>query len=100
MVWAFRTQLDRTLMHLSLPPAALRQIHAQETRLAALQPPAGLDAPTMATITASIRQAFVFGFRIVMMICAALALASAAVAWRLVPDSGPGNLTRPASPPR
>jgi predicted MFS family arabinose efflux permease len=54
----------------------------------------------MATITASIRQAFVFGFRIVMMICAALALASAAVAWRLVPDSGPGNLTRPASPPR
>jgi predicted MFS family arabinose efflux permease len=100
MVWAFRTQLDRTLMHLSLPPAALRQIHAQETRLAALQPPAGLDAPTAAAITTSVRQGFVFGFRIVMMICAALALASAMVAWRMVP--GPGDLPqRPTqnSPP-
>jgi EmrB/QacA subfamily drug resistance transporter len=90
MVWAFRTHLDSTLVQLSLPPAALQQIRAQQNRLAALQPPAGLDAPTMATITASIRQGFVFGFRIVMMICAALALASAMVAWRMVP--GPGDL--------
>ncbi len=96
MVWAFRAHLDRSLMHLSLPPAALDQIHAQENRLAALQPPAGLDAPTIAAITASVRQGFVFGFRIVMMICASLAFASAIIALRMVPDAA--NHSAPPAP--
>jgi EmrB/QacA subfamily drug resistance transporter len=95
MIWAFRASLDRTLAHLSLPPAALAQIHAQQNQLAALRPPATLDAPTAAAVAASVRQGFVFGFRIVMMTCAALALASALIAWRLVPDSG--NPTNPSS---
>ena len=95
MIWAFRTYLDRTLVHLALPPACLQQIHAQENRLAALQPPASLDAPTRAAVAASIQQGFVFGFRIVMMICAALALASALIAWRRVPDPGHRPNSRP-----
>jgi EmrB/QacA subfamily drug resistance transporter len=95
MVWAFRSHLDRSLMHLSLPSAALDEIHAQENSLAALLPPASLDAPTRAVITASVRQGFVFGFRIVMMICAALALASSIITWRMVP-----NTSHPSGPAR
>jgi len=86
MVLAFRARLDRGLMPLSLPAAALDQIHAQENRLAALQPPANLALPAQAAVTAAIRLGFVFGFRIVMMVCASLSVASAIIAWRMVPD--------------
>jgi len=86
MVYAFRARLDRSLEHLSLPPGILQQIHTQETRLAALQPPANLDPATKVIVADFIRQGFVFGFRIVMIICAALSLASATVAWFTVPE--------------
>lgn len=85
MVLAFRVRLDHALRTLSLPAGILEGIHTQETRLAAMHPPASLDALTRATVTESIRQAFVFGFRIVMTICACLSLASAVVALIMVP---------------
>jgi EmrB/QacA subfamily drug resistance transporter len=88
MVLAFRVRLDHALGRLSLPPGILAGIHAQETRLAAMQPPPSLDAATRAAVTDSIRHAFVFGFRIVMVICACLSLASAAVALIMVPGGG------------
>ena len=47
--------------------------------------PGGLDPSMEAGVRESIREAFVFGFRIVMLICAGLALASAAVAWVMIP---------------
>lgn len=86
MVWAFRARLDRTLDRLSLPSAIVLEIHSQEARLAGLQPPASLDAPTRAAVIDLVRRGFVFGFRIVMMICAVLSLASAMVAWFMVPS--------------
>jgi hypothetical protein len=85
MVYAFRARLDRSLAALSLPPELLRQIQAQETRLAGLQVPVNVDAHLRAAIQEAIRQAFVFGFRIVMAICAGLAMASAALAWVMIP---------------
>ena len=88
MVWAFRARLDRTLDSLSLLPGILQQIHAQETRLAGLQPPASLDTPTKAAVTDLVRRGFAFAFRIVMMICAGLSLASAMVALFMVPNTG------------
>jgi len=88
MIYGFRARLDRTLDHLSLPWGVLQEIQAQETRLAGLQLPANLDAPTKAAITDLIRQGFVFGFRIVMTICAGLSLASAVIAWFMVRNSG------------
>jgi len=91
MVWAFRARLDRALDGLSLSPGILQQIHAQETRLAGLQPPASLDTPTKAAVTDLVRRGFAFAFRIVMMICAGLSLASAMVALFMVPDVGEQN---------
>ena len=85
MVKAFGCRLNYSLAHLSLPPAILQELQADEVKLAGLQAPAGLDPTIETTITESIGEAFVFGFRIVMLICAGLSLASAAVAWLMIP---------------
>src|SRR5258707_2921257 len=81
MVHAFSSRLNRTLAHMALPSSVVHEIQSGEIKLAGLQAPANLDPGTRSAIAELIRQAFVFGFRIVMLICASLSLASAAVAW-------------------
>ena len=81
MVKAFAVELDHGLAHLSLSPAVLAELHAEDIKLAGLQVPPGLAPTTTTAINASVKQAFVFGFRIVMLACAALSLLSAAAAW-------------------
>jgi EmrB/QacA subfamily drug resistance transporter len=85
MVKAFSLRLDRSLAGLSLPSYIRQEVQANEIKLAGLQLPAGLDPTANAVIKASVREAFVYGFRIVMSICAGLSLASAAVAWLMIP---------------
>jgi EmrB/QacA subfamily drug resistance transporter len=85
MVKAFDSRLNGSLAHFVLPPGVLQQVHANESKLAGLQVPAGLDPDTDAAVREAIRKAFVFGFRIVMLICAGLSLASAAVGWVMIP---------------
>jgi hypothetical protein len=68
-----------------LPPGIQQQLQTDEVKLAGLQVPAGLSPGLRASIEDSIGEAFVFGFRMVMWICAGLSLASAAVAWFLIP---------------
>jgi EmrB/QacA subfamily drug resistance transporter len=85
MVKAFGSRLDHDLARFSLPPAILRQLHADEIKLAGLQAPAGLNPATRAAICESVGQAFVFGFRIVLLICAGLSVASATIAWIVIP---------------
>ncbi len=80
MVKAFSFHLNRDLVRFSLPSYILHALQANETKLAGLQLPVGLDAAAVAAINESVREAFVYGFRIVMLICAGLSLASAAVA--------------------
>ena len=86
MVKSFASRLDRSLTHFSLPPAARQELRAGENKLAGLPVPAALDSSTTAAIKGSIGEAFVFGFRIVMAICAGLSLASSAVAWLMIPQ--------------
>jgi hypothetical protein len=50
-----------------------------------LQAPAGLNPSAKSAVEESVKEAFVFGFRTVMLICACLALISAAVAWLIIP---------------
>lgn len=87
MVDAFSVRLDSRLAGLSLPPGTLQEIHADEIKLAGMQLPAGLSASTGAAVRESVREAFVFAFRLIMMICAGLSVASAAAAWLLIPDN-------------
>ena len=85
MVKVFSSSLNRSLADQLLPPGIFQYIKSNEIRLAGLDLPAGLDADTTAVIRASISRAFVFGFRTVMLICAGLSLASAAVARLMIP---------------
>ena len=87
MVNAFAIRLNHKLARLSLPPGVLKVLQADEIRLAGLQAPAGLNPAASAAIKESIGEAFVFGYRIVMFICAGLSLASAAVTWLMIPKA-------------
>jgi EmrB/QacA subfamily drug resistance transporter len=88
MAMAFGSRLNHGLAHLDLPAEALRQLQANEIKLAGLAVPAGLDANTRVGVTKSVGQAFVFGFRIVMWICAGLSVASAAIARLAIAKDG------------
>jgi hypothetical protein len=85
MVKAFGLHLNSSLAHLPLPSQVLAELQANEIKLAGLQAPAGLNPGVQAVVTQSIAAAFVFGFRIVIWICAGLSLASSAIAWLLIP---------------
>jgi len=87
IVRAFAIRLDRELSQLSLPPGVVQNLQANEIKLAGLQPPAGLSPSANTAIEKSIRNAFLFGFRIVILICSGLSLASAAVAWLVIPKN-------------
>jgi EmrB/QacA subfamily drug resistance transporter len=97
MVKTFGSRLNHSLAQFSLPTSVLQEIRSQETRLAGLQAPTGVDPSARATIAQSIGEAFVFGYRIVMLICAGLALASATVAWLMIPKSADGLRPRSRS---
>ena len=85
MVKAFGFRLNNALAHLPLPLGVLGELHADEIKLAGLQVPAGLNPGMKIAVKGSIEEAFVFGFRIVMLICAALSVAGTAVVWFMIP---------------
>jgi len=68
-----------------LPSDILQHVRSNEIKLAGLDLPGGVDAQTTALLRAAISHAFVFSFRIVMLICAGLCVASAAVAAVMIP---------------
>jgi predicted MFS family arabinose efflux permease len=88
MVKVFSSQLNSSLVQLKLPPGVLEELQENEIKLAGLQIPVGLSPGVEAAVNESIGQAFVFGFRVVMLICTGLCLGSAAVAWYLIPKEG------------
>lgn len=88
MIRVFNSQLSRNLAHLSLAPAVLQQIRADGIKLAGLQVPAGVDPSTKTAIEVFVKRAFVCGFRIVLLICTWLSVASAAVAWLTIRKGG------------
>jgi EmrB/QacA subfamily drug resistance transporter len=86
MVSAFSLRLQQSLATLDLAPGVLHQIQSGEIRLAGLEVPSDLDARTSWALRAAIDQAFVLGFRLIMLLCACLAVASAAVASQMIPS--------------
>jgi EmrB/QacA subfamily drug resistance transporter len=89
MVKLFSHSLQHSLTGALLPPGIFQYIQSNEIKLAGLNLPNGLDVHTAALLRNSISHAFVVGFRIVMLICAGLCVASAAVASLMIPaDAG------------
>jgi EmrB/QacA subfamily drug resistance transporter len=84
MVTAFGSRLSDSLARITLPSGVMQQLQANMSKLADLSAPADLDAGTKVVIGEFVRDAFVFAFRIVMLMCAGLALASAAISWRMI----------------
>jgi len=87
MVKAFSSRLNQSLVSLALPPVVVEMVQSNEIELAGLQLPAGLDADTRACLTASIADAFISGFRKVMLICVGLSVASAMVTRIMIPEN-------------
>ena len=85
MVKLFSSSLNRSLTGRLLAPGIFQYVRANEIKLAGLDLPSSLDVDTIAIIRVSISHAFVFGFRTVMLICAGLSLASAAIASLMIP---------------
>jgi predicted MFS family arabinose efflux permease len=88
MVGAFGFTLKHELANLGLSSDVLHEIQSRVIKLAGLELPSHLDASTSAAIRTAINQAFVFGFRLIMLVCVGLAAASSAVAWLFIPPSG------------
>ena len=84
MVSAFSHYLDQRLTQLPIPIEVIHTLQANEIKLAAVAVPAGIDSTAAATLRISIDRAFVFGFRLIMLICAGLSVASSGFAWRMI----------------
>jgi EmrB/QacA subfamily drug resistance transporter len=101
MVSTFGSRLNGTLKQLNLPADVVQQIHEGKIKLAGLQVPEGLDPAKRDSVRQAVAEAFLFGFRVVMLICAGLAAASAVTAWALIPkgklDSQLTTLTKPTA---
>jgi EmrB/QacA subfamily drug resistance transporter len=86
MVRSFDHALDRQLANLQLSPETRQSLKAQQTKLAAISLPKDLDETTRQTIDRAIDESFVQGFRLIMSIGAALALAGAVMAFAFIRD--------------
>jgi EmrB/QacA subfamily drug resistance transporter len=84
MVHLFSHYLNERITALALPTDLARGIRSNELRLAALDVPRGLDSTTAAKLGSSIDHAFVFGFRLIMLFCAGLSMASSGFAWCMI----------------
>ena len=77
MFSVFSGSLDARVADLDLPPEAVEQLEAAKVNLGAAEAPEGLEATSAAAVERAIDEAFVSGYRVVMLVAAATALASA-----------------------
>jgi EmrB/QacA subfamily drug resistance transporter len=80
----FARDFNARLRPLNLPDEARSELASEERRLAAARPPSGLSGDARLAVERAVEESFVAGFRVVIVICAALALASALCAWLLI----------------
>ncbi|HEX3446499.1 MAG TPA: MFS transporter [Chthoniobacterales bacterium] len=88
MVAAFARSLRASLTILHLDPSVVRDLESNVARLGSLEGPSDLDPQMAAEVRDAVDRSFVFGFRTIMFICVGLSLASATVAWRMIPARG------------
>lgn len=86
---AFERGLDDRIADLSLAPEAQAAIDAEKDRLAAAQPPPGLDAATSEAVADAFDRSFLASFRLAMIVAAVMSVLSAVSAWLLVAGKGP-----------
>lgn len=86
MFHAFNASLDRRLDQIAVPVEVRLALNAERIKMAAAEIPTSVSPDTRAAIKEAINEGFVFGFRRVMLVGAALALAGSAVSWLVIRD--------------
>jgi EmrB/QacA subfamily drug resistance transporter len=86
LVKNFATHLERSLPTLPVSSEAVQEIRGKEIELAGMELPKNLDPNATTLVRQAISESFLSGFRLVLFCCAVLAAASAAIAWRFVPQ--------------
>jgi MFS family permease len=97
MFVSFGSSLDYRLATLDLPSEARQQLDEESVKLGAAEAPGGIDAATSSKVERAIDEAFVIGYRVVMLVAAGVALASAISAGLLVERKKPKVNTGQAS---
>ncbi|MGH9970208.1 MAG: MFS transporter [Pyrinomonadaceae bacterium] len=84
MVQIFSRQLAVRLSRVDIPEATRASLYQQGIKLAGLEAPAGLDLNKQEEVELAIKESFVSGFRVAMIITSALSLAGALSTWLMI----------------
>ncbi len=84
----FNQALDAGLAAIAPPPDVLSTLDAERIKLAAAALPAGLDPDLADALRNAINEAFINGFRAVMVLSTLLAIGSAVIAWMSLDRQG------------
>jgi EmrB/QacA subfamily drug resistance transporter len=84
MVKGFASHLDRSLLGLQIPSRTVQEIRSKEIELAGMELPKSLDGRATEAVRNAVSEAFLSGFRLVLLSCAGLSIGSAVVSWRFV----------------
>jgi type IV secretory pathway TrbF-like protein len=95
MTSMFNRSLHGQLEQAAVAPQVIEVVERQREKLGGIELPESIDAADKASARQAITEAFVTGFRAIMLICAALALASAASAWVLIGGASPLSSRNP-----
>lgn len=87
----FNRSLHSQLERAAVAPGVVQAVEQQRDKLAAIELPVSMDPHDASAATHAIAEAFVLGYRWIMLISAGLALASAVSAWALI-ESASGRL--------
>lgn len=88
MLHAFSQTLANRMNALQMDEQVKHSVHEQRVKLAGLELSPNTDSATREKIKEAVAESFVFGFRVIMFVSAALALASGGSAWLLIGKSG------------
>ncbi len=80
----FSTNLHQSINKLSINSLQKQEVLQQSNRLGALEIPQNFDNQTKMQVQNAVENSFVYGFRVAMGICAALALLSAIVSFKMI----------------
>lgn len=86
MASAFGHSLRDSLAGLNINADIVHELESNVARLGSLDAPSSVAPQTAAIIRSAVAEAFIFSFRLIMLLCACLAIASAGVAWRRIPS--------------
>jgi EmrB/QacA subfamily drug resistance transporter len=85
MTAAFAHSLRQSLPALNLNSGIVHQLESNVSKLGSLEAPPNAGAQTTTAIQSAVSEAFIYGFRLIMLLCAALATVSAVAAWWTIP---------------